>query len=59
MRLVAEEERGVGPLGRLASRLFLPSNALTASNISIIALGMMLTLRFTLRGGHHPTTTHV
>lgn len=49
MRLAAEEERGVGPLGRLASSLFLPSNALTVSNISIIALGMMPTLRFTLK----------
>lgn len=65
MRLGAEEERGVGPLGRLASPLFLPSNALTASNKLIIALGMMPTLRFPLKvvggqrkeiGGHHPTT---
>lgn len=67
MRLGAEEERGVGPLGRLASPLYLPSNALTGSNKLIIALGMMLTLRFPLKevagaaerdgGGHHPATT--
>ncbi len=66
VRVEAEEERGVGPLGRLASPLFLPSNALTASNKLIIGLGMMPTLRFSLKvvagqeeeiGGHHPAAT--
>lgn len=64
VRLVAEEGRGVGPLGRPASPLFLPSNALTAGNKLTIALGMLPTLRFSLkvvdgqqkeRGGHHPS----
>lgn len=49
VRVVADEKRGVGPLGRLASPLFLPSNALTASNKLITALGMMPTLRFPLK----------
>lgn len=65
VRLGGEEERGVRPLGRLASPLFQPSNALTASNKLIIVLGMMPTLRFSLKvvagqreeiGGHHPAT---
>lgn len=72
VRLGAEERRGVeggvGPLGRRASPLFLPSNTLTASNKLIIALGVMPTLRFPLKavagrredtGGHHPAATCV
>lgn len=68
VRVAAEEERGVGPLGRLATPLFLPSNALTRSNKLITALGITPTLRFLLkvvagqreeRGGHLPTTMRV
>lgn len=64
-----EEKAGVGPLGRAESPLFLPSNALTASNKLIITLGTMPTLRFSLKvgagqqgeigGHHHPTAVRV
>lgn len=56
MRLAGDEQRreeegggGVGPLGRRASPLFLPSRALTVSNTETMELGTMPTLRFSLK----------